>query len=69
MAKKGMKIYDWVAIVILIIGGLNWGLIGLFKFDIVAKILGSLTFWSRLIYFLVGCSAIFSIVRLTLWKK
>lgn len=63
MAKKGMQWYDWLSIVLLIIGGINWGLVGIFKFDLVAKILGSLTFWSRLIYFLVGSSAVFSIIR------
>jgi uncharacterized membrane protein YuzA (DUF378 family) len=47
------------AIVLLIIGGLNWGLVGLFNFDLVAAIFGQLAFVSRLVYILVGLSAVY----------
>lgn len=43
---------------LLIIGGLNWGLVGLLNFDLVAAIFGSGTMLSRLIYILVGLSAV-----------
>jgi len=55
---------DWIATVLLIIGGLNWGLIGFFSFDLVAAIFGEMTFMTRLIYDLVGVSAIYFIVSL-----
>ena len=50
---------DWVALALLIVGGLNWGLMGFFKFDLVAGIFGPLTAVSRIIYILVGLSAIY----------
>ena len=52
---------DWVAMVLLIVGGLNWGLVGLFDIDVVARILGVMTTASRTVYILVGLAAIYSI--------
>jgi len=50
---------DWTTLVLAIIGGLNWGLVGLFKFDLVATIFGSMSVLSRIIYVLVGVSALY----------
>lgn len=50
---------DWIALVLLIIGGLNWGLIGLFDFNLVAAIFGEMSSLTRIIYTLVGVSAIY----------
>lgn len=47
-----------VAAVLLTIGGLNWGLVGLFKFDLVARLFGQWEWVARIIYILVGISAI-----------
>ncbi|MHC4639792.1 MAG: DUF378 domain-containing protein, partial [Planctomycetota bacterium] len=44
----------WVGFVLLIVGGLNWGLVGLAKFDLVAAIFGELSALARIIYILVG---------------
>lgn len=57
-----MNALDWVAFVILVIGGLNWGLVGLLNFDLVATIFGDMTLPTRLIYDLVGISAIYTVV-------
>lgn len=46
------------ALILTIIGGLNWGLIGLFGFDLVAYLFGPMTILSRLTYVLVGLSAV-----------
>ena len=54
-------ILDWVALVLLIIGGLNWLLVGLFSFDLVAALFGEMTGLARLIYILVGLAAIYLI--------
>ena len=51
---------DWVAGVLLVIGGLNWGLVGLFDFNLVSAIFGTGAF-SRVIYVLVGLSALYMI--------
>lgn len=56
---RDLNILDWIALVLLIIGGLNWGLVGLFDFDLVATIFGSMSIVSRIIYILVGISAIY----------
>lgn len=53
---------DWTAIVLTIIGALNWGLIGLFRFDLVATIFGgSTSLISRIVYTLVGLAGIYLI--------
>jgi hypothetical protein len=56
---KTLNAWDWIALVLVIIGGLNWGLIGFFKFDLVASIFGDMSSLSRIIYALVGLSAIY----------
>lgn len=64
-----MKILHIVAWVLLIIGGLNWGLVGAFDTDLVAKIFGAGTAISRLIYILVGLSAIWGIYAYAVCKE
>ena len=56
-----MKIIDKIALVLIIIGAVNWGLIGFFKFDLVAAIFGQLSVLSRIIYALVGISGLWGI--------
>ncbi len=57
-----MKIVDRIALILNIIGGLNWGLIGIFKFDLVAWIFGGQdAVLSRIIYTLVGLAAVWCI--------
>ena len=56
-----MKIIDKVALVLIIIGAINWGLIGFFKFDLVAAIFGQMSSLSRIIYALVGISGLWGI--------
>lgn len=52
---------DWIALVLVIVGGLNWGLVGLFNFDLVAAILGSIPILQKIVYILVGLSALYLI--------
>ncbi len=55
-------IIDRIALILAIIGGLNWGLVGLFRFDLVAFLFGGQTATlSRVIYTLVGLAAIWCI--------
>ena len=53
-----MKLLYNIALTLVIIGALNWLLIGLFSFDLVAAIFGSMSAFSRIIYTLVGISGI-----------
>ena len=56
-----MKIIDTIALILVIIGAINWGLIGLFNFNLVDTIFGVGTALSRIIYSLVGISGLWSI--------
>jgi len=54
-----MLTLHWIALVLVIVGALNWGLVGLFQFDLVAALFGGqATPLSRLVYILVGLSGI-----------
>ncbi|KKQ94809.1 MAG: hypothetical protein UT66_C0020G0002 [candidate division CPR2 bacterium GW2011_GWC1_39_9] len=52
---------EWIAYYLVIVGALNWGFVGLFDFDIVAKILGEATALARIVYSLVGISGLYLI--------
>lgn len=52
---------DWIAIILVIIGGLNWGLVGIFGFDLVATIFGAMSVLARIVYILVGLAALYLI--------
>jgi len=58
---KQMSAIGWIAFVLVVIGGLNWGLVGAFNFDLVATLLGVGSWISRAVYILVGLSAIYMI--------
>lgn len=66
MAKK-MKWLDKLAIALLIIGGLNWGLVALFKFDLVTWVTFGMNWLDTTLKVLVGASAIYSVF--SLFKK
>ena len=60
-----MKFLDVLAVVLVIVGALNWGLVGLFRFDLVATLLGDATFLTRLVYIVVGVAGVFHALQ---WK-
>lgn len=55
-----------IALALVIIGGLNWGLVGLFDYNLVSMIFGDMSTLSRVVYDLVGLSAVW--VAFTGWK-
>jgi uncharacterized membrane protein YuzA (DUF378 family) len=60
-----MKTINILTLVLIVIGGINWGLVGLFQFDLVAAIFGGQNApLSRLVYILVGLSALWQIIPL-----
>jgi len=59
-----MKALNYVADILVIVGGLNWGLVGLFDFDLVAVLFGDMSVVSRIVYVLVGVSAVYAIFLL-----
>lgn len=61
-----MKALDVVVAVLLVVGGLNWGLVGLFQFDLVSAVFGGQgSVLSRMVYSLVGLSAVYQAAQ---WK-
>ena len=59
-----MPLINQLTLALLIVGGLNWGLVALLDFDLVAALFGEMTLLSRIVYGLVGVSALFQLVPL-----
>ena len=57
-----MNARDWIATILMIVGGINWGSIGLFNVDLVASLFGQMTVVTRAVYLLVGLAAFYGIV-------
>lgn len=67
---KKLNPLDWIALILVIVGGLNWGLVGIFGFDLVAWIFASIYVFARIVYVLVALAAIYMIIiAATLRKK
>jgi len=54
-----MKAINLIALILVIVGALNWGLVGLLNFDLVAAIFGAMSVLSRTVYILVGIAAVY----------
>ncbi len=63
-APSRFNALDFIAHVLLIIGGLNWGLVGLMDLDLVATLFGQGSTISRVVYILVGASALWGLISL-----
>lgn len=57
------SVLDWIAMILVIIGGLNWGLVGVLGLDFVATIFGGDSLIARVIYILVGLAAIYVLIN------
>lgn len=57
----GNKVLDATALTIAIIGAINWGLIGIFRFDLVAFLFGDMSWLSRIVYIIVGLCGLYLI--------
>ncbi len=56
---KNYNLLDWLALSLIIIGGINWGMIAAFNLDLVSSLFGEMTILSRAVYGLVGLSALY----------
>ena len=56
-----MKVLNWLAIILVIVGAVNWGLVGLMELDLVALLLGSIPALAKLVYILVGLAGVYTI--------
>lgn len=52
---------DWIALILVIVGGLNWGLVGFFDFDLLATIFGAMSTVARIVYVVIGVAALWTI--------
>ena len=64
-SARGMNAVDWIAMILLIVGGLNWGLVGLLDVDLVAALFGDGSAFSRIVYILVGLAALWCLYTAT----
>ncbi|OIO45813.1 DUF378 domain-containing protein [bacterium (Candidatus Gribaldobacteria) CG23_combo_of_CG06-09_8_20_14_all_37_87_8] len=55
------KLLETIVFILVVVGGLNWGLVGLFKIDVVAVIFGEMAALTRIIYVAVGLSAAYKL--------
>lgn len=60
-----MNTLDWVAWLLVVIGGLNWGMIGIFEYNPIADIFGVLSGTSRVIYAAVGVATVYTLVKMS----
>ena len=56
------SVLDWIVLILVVVGGLNWGLVGIFDFDLVATIFGDMSIISRVVYSLVGVAALYLLI-------
>lgn len=56
-----MKTVNYIALALVVIGAINWGLIGFFGFDLIRVLFGDMTVLSRIIYSLVGIAGLYSL--------
>ena len=56
-----MKTIDYIVLIFVVIGALNWGLIGFFNFNLVQMIFGNMTVWSRIVYAIVGIGGLYAL--------
>lgn len=56
-----MKTIDYIALVVVIIGAINWGLIGFLGFDLVKAIFGDMSILSRIVYAVVGIAGLYAL--------
>lgn len=58
---RRMRAAEWIPMLLLAVGGLNWGLIGLFNYNLVSQLFGNMTTLSRLVYVAVGLCALYAL--------
>lgn len=70
MGKKGMNVFDYLAVIALIIGGLNWGLTSklIFKTNLIEWMFGTV-FFTQFIYLLIGIASVYGAIRLIFYKR
>ena len=66
---RKISFLTWIALIIVILGGLDWGLVGLFHFNLVNAIFGPMSLTARLIYIVIGLAAAYMVYWIFKKKK
>lgn len=66
---KNLNALDWIALILVVVGGLNWGLVGIFGFDLVAWIFASISVVARIVYILVAVAAIYMAIIAAMLRR
>jgi uncharacterized membrane protein YuzA (DUF378 family) len=67
---KSLNVLDFIAFILVIVGAINWGLVGLFKFNLVTALLGTVPILVTIVYILVGLAGVYCInLLLNVGKK
>lgn len=66
---KPISTFDWICIFLIVLGGLNWGLIGLFRYDLIAQLLGTMSYFSRAAYAAIGFAGIYMLLIAPTFSK
>jgi hypothetical protein len=64
-----LNIWDWIAFILVIIGALNWGLVGFFNWDLVMAIFGAMPMVARVIYALVGLAGVYMLFAMPMYAR
>lgn len=66
---KNLNALDLITLVLVVVGGLNWGLVGILNFNLVSTLFGDMSIISKVVYALVGLSAVYLITQLSSFAK
>lgn len=64
-----MSVWDWIALVLVVVGGLNWGLVGLLNLDVVRAVFGTIPVLEQIVYIIIGLGAVYMIYAAAMKKK
>lgn len=67
--KAKLNDFEWGMWILVVIGAINWGLYGAFKFDLVATVLGTSPVLAQVMYILIGFAGVYTLVRMLSMKK
>jgi uncharacterized membrane protein YuzA (DUF378 family) len=67
--RSGVTLAGTVALVILAVGGLNWGAVALFERDLVGWLFGDGSVAARIVYVVVAAAAVYGLIRLPRWSR
>jgi uncharacterized protein len=64
-----LKAFDWIALILVIVGALNWGLVGFFNFDLVYALFSSVMIIAKIVYCLVGLAGLYMVFIMAKLKR